>query len=459
MASSAAAGRLGQEDTTAALLQQQIESLKSMEGASFNMETISNMKKIVQDEIVAKLNEARDADKYEMTMKIDDANAAKADYTSKQSAEAQQLEELKGFKKEADDCNAKVATDTQGYFDHSHTYAEAIVMKQTTCCKRDADFEHPRVFEVGPGLVACDFKAESEADCLKTLDEIITGASTTLNMDGSDWEKQDASCKQQQAQVTQADATHDKNYEDLKNFVASCKDSVNFYNTDDSSHYAFVTSNCAAYQTNYQNTKQAYDELKAVVEARIADRKIESAKVKELLCMLDSFIEAQKVDMSVAGHCQDTEHDSSDMNHDIAAIPEQMECNTHTIELVAQPTLVESITHQTPGCSAQVPPFVDAAFVEEPGCPNWCQPITPQPTNTPPPTTKPPTTPPTYPPTKPPTVDPVRAAAEAAAKKAKELADKIKNTFTSIKLPSFPVIKLPTLPPIPKFSFPSIRRF
>ena len=419
LAGAANASQLRAAEDTTALLQQQMESLRSMNGMIATpgvLATLGKMEDLINTEIKAKVVEAKATDVQLMTMKQQDVNSCDSSYTSRQKEEDAKLETRNQLKNAAGSCYAQVNSDTQDYLGHSQQVEASFALEVSVCCKRDHDFENSKTFAVGEGMATCDFTSASADGCVSEFMDQINAAEFEIKQRGLDWEAQNKNCIQQQGVSEAAAAKHDENYVNLKNLVNTCTEDVKIYNGVDNTFFLTVTANCEEYQSCYYATKANYDSAKEAVSKRIADRKVEIKMVEELLCMLKSFREAGKIDMANAADCADKPYDGS-MDQAIPSIPALQTCTTHTEEPQALPSLTDSITHLKSDCPSGMvaEPFVPAEFVKNPACPEWCQPITGSPTTVPP-TTKAPTSPPTLSPAQKLAEQIRKAAAEAKAK-------------------------------------------
>ena len=235
----------------------QLRSMDGMVATPGVMEKVKDMKKIVEDDILASIHQGKESDTVLLYEKAKDVQDGHDAYVAANEIEASEKANRDSLQSQAKACYKQVDEDTSAYIAHAESVQRSYGLEHLVCCKRDSDFQFPKVFTVGKGLSECHFESPTAAeDCTAEFMNVINAAELEVKTKGSDWESQNANCIQQQGVSQVATAKHETDYASLKNLVDSCTDDIINFNNEDNELFLLVTNNCNEYQGRYGATRK-----------------------------------------------------------------------------------------------------------------------------------------------------------------------------------------------------------
>ena len=420
-------------------IKKDFEKLKEMDGSTVTpqiLDVIKQMQTILETQVLHNILEAHKSDQTMLDSAAASIESCAGDYDAQLTISVALKSKADGEKSKLKTLQDKAEKKAQDYFSIANLFAQAYQMQRAVCCKRDAAYANPITFPVGKGYVDCDFAKQTVDACIEAATSEISAAKYLIMDKGRDWEGRDKTCRDQTNLANQRRNEDTKAYHEYGVAVKSCEDAVLSYNKADEGYFKFLAASCQEYISCAGNNTAFYENTRAHVSTR---EKSISANFKlgsELQCILSAFIEAGKVDMSLAASCRNVEAPAK-LDITYPSIPPPRQCTQHNLDVRAPPQLIDHMTVDDAPCDELPNHRDEMVFLQEPACASWCQPVA----------ANQPTMPTRMPTTMPPTLSPTQSiheklaekalqariaaedAAKLAAERAKEMAMKMASAF------------------------------
>lgn len=394
------AGQLSLDSSGASLdrVKKEIEHLETMDGTIVTGEilaVIQQMRSILADQVMGTITGGIASDQLVLDSHRSNVLQCETDLSSMSQTSAEFLKERKVKKAESEACVKTVQDKTNEYFAAARILVESFKLKAGVCCKRDAEFSKALQFPVGQGAVLCDFTRESAEVCTKRALDATTAAKYNAMNKGRQYEEENKNCKFQEDKLSGDISVDAGKYASLGTVVKSCSETTADYNEADTRYANLLIQNCKNYEDCRKQSEVSYATEKGKIKAREANAVAQLALANELACMMDAFVKAGKVDLSLTTSCKGHQGTTAFIRYD--PIPAKVTCEVHLLEILVAPPLVDRLTSEIPeSCEEATTEHQPISFAQKPACPGWCQPISAPPTTTTPfPTTSPPTPSPT----------------------------------------------------------------
>ena len=216
------------------------------------------------------------------------------------------------------------------------------------------------------------------SQCIERASSQISSTHYEVMDKGRDYESHEKACRYQ------TDLGNTRRNEATEAYTAygfamkAAEDAAKDYNAADKSFFNFILSACKDYAVCVQNKTKIHDETCSGVAAREAAISKSFNLASELSCMLQKFIDSDKVDMSLTSECKSSIPTKLPISYpDVESVKT---CAKHSMEVVALPVAMDPILADESPCAKEDNPLVTMRFMKKPSCPGWCQPLSGHPT-------------------------------------------------------------------------------
>ena len=286
-----------------AFLRKEIAKLKELDGLHATPAIVNGMKTlkdVITSEMQPAVKQAAKQDADMLLLLQGNNKSCEITFGKHQQSEATAKKTLDKSSDAHDSATKNSKDQEKKYTASSKVLSEAIQATHEACSELAENYKAPKYYGVSEtGMLECDLVTKEPDECLATVQEYVDAALFELKEDENQYKSEKKNCDTQGSALKEAETAHNDNHERLEETVDVCSAATLKFNSLSELYGNDVSSNCGEYKECRRREDERYKTERESVEKRVKDRHAERQLIGELLCMLDTFIDAGKVDMGL----------------------------------------------------------------------------------------------------------------------------------------------------------------